>query len=1086
MKRIGSLLLSFVMLVCIMPLSAVATSPVEADSEKLIFDMDLSNYNGTTGIANSVEGNDSVFAYSTNKPNLKTVDKTNTPYITFHETDGSNKSNAFKVTDAGFASQNELTVETWVKPDTWDSVSANSLMFALYSGTSNVMDVSKWGGVGLWDYCVDGDSFKKAVIRPGAAALTPHDESWTHLVFTRKWTPDSEGATTGTWTGQFYINGDQYYTSKTSAQVTRFDEGNAATMFIGSRWLNNGNDYKGSMGEFKVYQSILSADSIKAKYEATKGDYYYEVAERELGEDKLFFDMGIADDGTITNAKFDDGGSVITSGGVTVNETVTGKKYLTFSEAGKPYTNPYVKVADKYLINQDELTLEMWVRPKDWQGTRSSLTNQGSRMFCLTAGSGENSYMDYYTYAPGVHYYQAAGNMSNKWVSLSEQMYSYDERWTHLMFTRKWTPNADGTTGTWNASVYVNGALKKEGTLANVSRNVEGELTALFIGNESAGGTQQQAFNGDIAMVKAYQMVLDGDAAQANYEATRPTYYPEAPAEGEKLVFDMDISSYSDANTVRNASPYGDTTITVGGTTKPVLGTLANGTKYLNFKESYESATTKAYVSVTDPNFLNQNTMTIETWVRPKDYVARSRGERLFKLGGYWDMYRWSTTYLRHQPAGDGKQPQAAVSSVAPYNNMWTHMVFTRTWTPDEGAETGTWSSSFYINGKRVDSAADLTGQTRALEATATALLIGNSSTNSDSEIFIGDIATFKVYQSSLDATQIASKYNESRGAYAEYGDEKLVFDMDLTNYTDENPVVTSKDCGNNVITVQGTLASGELVTGQKYLTFDNAAGENNKAGIKVIDNTLMNQEAMTVETWVRGTNFGAKDGMGETSRIFEGPRMLARGYDLSGNTALWYEPNGDNASFRIQRTNMSAYDDKWTHLAFTKSYDEAEGTWTGTLYINGSKYTSKEYEAAFGDEKSNVLMIGNSKDLTCGFEGDIATFKVYNTELTAEQIKAKFNESDDVINTLVKVDEFTTISTEVKATVDSSLTSQNPYILMALYDKDGRMIQVAEGQTLTIDGDITLEAGYYVRCFVWSSATEIIPLSKDAIAYCL
>ena len=44
MKRIGSLLLSFVMLVCIMPLSAVATSPVEADAEKLIFDMDLSTY----------------------------------------------------------------------------------------------------------------------------------------------------------------------------------------------------------------------------------------------------------------------------------------------------------------------------------------------------------------------------------------------------------------------------------------------------------------------------------------------------------------------------------------------------------------------------------------------------------------------------------------------------------------------------------------------------------------------------------------------------------------------------------------------------------------------------------------------------------------------------------------------------------------------------------------------------------------------------------------------------------------------------------------------------------------------------------
>ena len=313
---------------------------------------------------------------------------------------------------------------------------------------------------------------------------------------------------------------------------------------------------------------------------------------------------------------------------------------------------------------------------------------------------------------------------------------------------------------------------------------------------------------------------------------------------------------------------------------------------------------------------------------------------------------------------------------------------------------------------------------------------------------------------------------------------------MDLSAYTEENPVVTSVS-GNANITVQGTLAVGTTAEGKKYLTFDSKNEDgtyaNNASGLKVVDDTLMNQKAMTVETWVRGTDFGGAGVMYDDCYIFQGPRMEGRAYEWTdGTSTLWWDPLGDNASYRLQQSNIQKYNNEWKHLAFTKAYDETAGEWTYALYIDGAKISSATKAAEFGNETSNVLMIGNNQGLAHGFEGDIATFKVYNTVLTEAQIKASYKADKEGMQGLIALGEFNTESETITATVDADLLAQNPFVVIALYDENDDLVQVATGTTLTISGEVTLKEGYRARCFVWGSKTDLKPLTKEAIAYCL
>lgn len=799
--------------------------------------------------------------------------------------------------------------------------------------------------------------------------------------------------------------------------------------------------------------------------------------------EKLVFDMDLSEfDGTdvskITNAVL--GNDSVIAKGLTnlpaVNEIVAGgQKYLTFS-----YDSGIKVTDDEAFLNQNELTVEMWMRPTDYQ---SSATTSG-RAFVL------GSYLDFYKYRGGPFYYNPAGDSSlaitytdeselekGKNWQISASFNNRDERWTHVVFTRKWVPDEtttdDTDDGTWYANWYIDGvkANATDKTMASLTRRTEAANTPLNIGY---GYNRGENFYGDIATFKVYQSILTDEQVSTKFEESKPAIVPENA--GANPVFDLDLETYSEKGVNRlNSSLYGHAAISVNGS--PTLNTLPNGVPYMSFSG------TGQYLTVSDnDNYVGMDAQTIEYWVRSEQFGVRKgayqRGWNLGKSALY--LYNYETIYF--EPVGDtGAYSGTVVSGSlgSKHTNQWTHIVTTKEW----DTEANGWISNMYINGVKT-SASPMTvthgkggaAITAPTEETSATLKIGGTTATCN-------IADFKVYKSVLDADTVKANYLADKDMFSEVGDDKLVFDMDLSSSTEDSIVVTSKDSGSGLYTVSGTPAIGTLEGGQKYLTL----GSSTTDGVKVADYALTNQNAMTVETWIRPTDFD--NGDMDDQRLFNADWMVGRLWNYATSNALWWEAAGDaNNSLRYINSGVSSINNKWSHLVFTRRYDEIEGKWYGDVYLNGTHLGGKTLETARAEETSNVLVIGNNTNASGNqFIGDIATFKVYNTVLSPNAISAKYANAKPNFYDMVTIDAFTTESTSVTANVDATLTAQTPFVVMALYDSadaNANMLKAVAGTTIDLT-EVELQEGYVVKCFVWNNITDLKPLVGAAEAIC-
>ena len=1074
MKKLGSLFLAFVMLVCALPLSAAATT-ADDNAEALIFELDLSEYEATNTVKNAVpDGNSTITVGGLAKPAFGVLPN-GTKYINFKESYASEATQSYiEVEDADFVNQYSLTVETWVRPKGYTTENEGDYLFKLYSNDStnvSYWDMYRWGTSWL-RHRPSGNAEGDEGIRVGQV-VTPNQNLWTHMVFTRTWVPDEECPKDGIWESAFYINGKRVDTDKPVAQERAMEaETSAFLIGNGSKYIDD-YTFVGDMATFKVYQNALDADTIETKYNESRGDF------AEYGEEKLVFDMDLSeftDENPVVKSAKNDSSVITVQGTPKLGISANGQKYLTFDDLRGTVNNADsdakagIKVVDNVFMNQKAMTVEALVRGNNF-GTKPDLRDRnyifhGPSMMAQVYDGTNFSQL----------WWNPVGDKGDSFRLKQGDMQQFNDKWTHFVFTKAY----DSTAGKWVGKLYIDGAKTKEQ-----------EYTAAFGGETSnvlmigSNKDAERSFDGDIATFKVYNTEFTEEQVAAKYEDSLYVGYDE-----DRLIFDMDLSEYTTENPVVKSATVGSREITIQGT--PTPGAFANGRKYLTFdslKGTANNAASDAKVGirVADDLFMNQKAMTVEALVRGNNFGPKSewRYRNYLFQGPSMQAHVYDTTansILCWDPAGDkGDAFRIKQGEMQNFNDKWTHFVFTKAY----DSEAGKWVGKLYIDGVEKT---PVEYEATFGKDTSNVIMIGLSYDLERS--FDGDIATFKVYNTELTADKVKEKYEDS--FYIGYSEDRLVFDMDLSEYTAENPVVKSTTPNNSSITLQGTPTLGTTANGQKYLTFDNLKGtENNadsdaKVGIKVVDDLFMNQKAMTVETWVRGNNFGKKSGDRYRNYLFQGPNMQAHVYDTTANSIFCWDPAGDKGdAFRIKQGDMQNFNDKWTHFVFTKVYDSEAGKWVGKLYIDGERIKTAEYAAAFANSTSNVLMVGISNDLVRSFDGDIATFKVYNTELTETQVEAKYEESQGAMQEAVSVDDFSTTSTEVKATLSSSIAAQNPYVVMALYNKAGSIVQIGTGTTLTIDSDITLETGYFVRCFVWNSSTELKPLAKDDMAYC-
>ncbi len=283
--------------------------------------------------------------------------------------------------------------------------------------------------------------------------------------------------------------------------------------------------------------------------------------------------------------------------------------------------------------------------------------------------------------------------------------------------------------------------------------------------------------------------------------------------------------------------------------------------------------------------------------------------------------------------------------------------------------------------------------------------------------------------------------------------DPNLIFDMDLSSCSTQNPQQVADKSGANMVESFGYLQwkdatsyvdpseSNKVEYGQiegkgtPYLTFadynaetnttanDNRALYVNFKASEIANRNIANANAVTIETWAKLDEDGQNgkyaqlfqwgcsshytpSNMYHTSFSVQFKTKASNNIQFYPDRAGAHNGGGAEAKFLIG----DEYGGKWVHYAFVREYLEAKSQWQITLYINGvptvqtkaettgrTNYTVP-YTSTGGCDNEHyptTLMIGCvEKAANKSVAGSFATFKVYDDARTAEEVKSEFQKT--------------------------------------------------------------------------------------------
>ncbi|MCK9479102.1 MAG: Ig-like domain-containing protein [Firmicutes bacterium] len=256
-------------------------------SDSLVFELDITGASGAateSDISNAVSGSNSgmeilgtlmLGSFQSHAGDTKYISIGNSEIAAVDgENDPLNRS-AILVDSDYFRGQNEMTIETWIKPK-WMSNAVNgygiNYPFSLSNGIINASS---------FETMILGDSF---YVRPGGASgpvtltnMSDYNDGWMHVAITRKW--NNPGSTSGTWSYETFVNGNKIdELSQTTASTTRISETDHLLAIGHSSW-NGDNDsrrtrsFRGDVAMFKVYNKLLTPVDMLANYNATSDNF---------------------------------------------------------------------------------------------------------------------------------------------------------------------------------------------------------------------------------------------------------------------------------------------------------------------------------------------------------------------------------------------------------------------------------------------------------------------------------------------------------------------------------------------------------------------------------------------------------------------------------------------------------------------------------------------------------------------------------------------------------------------------------------------------------------------------------------------
>jgi|GEM_PF-1286092 len=704
---------------------------------------------------------------------------------------------------------------------------------------------------------------------------------------------------------------------------------------------------QGFLDEIKIYPYVRSAAQVKTEYNAGKaGASSVKGTAASLGGTGLPASSALAD-GLVGYWKMDEtswdgsAGEILDASGngnngIRVGAATTDTGNFGNSGSFTPGTDDGANLGSGSSLNETNgLSFSAWIYPDAYTETWPTIYNKGPQ------GPSTGYVWIYQTNDGQLHYQYATGS---QYKTINSSCGLTTGTWQHITMTH------DRSNKT--VRCYLNGELKDTDTYTDTALTVTSGTA--YLGAYQGQGGNPCNYDGRIDEARAYNRVLS--------PAEVRQLYAWAPGPVAYYNFDEGTGGYA-----YDISGNGNTGTWSGTGSHWASGKYGKGGR---FKSNYND-----YVQVSYSPLLALNQYTVSAWAKVDDFTSANGilGTRIGSDNTF--DFKIQSTRL-HGDIGDGS---TWLTTSADCNYNWS----VDTWYYISYAVYEN-EAKIYINGQ-LCSTKSYSGIPLFMKSNQS-LRIGYCTSGEKSNSTIDDV---RIYNYARTQKQIVEDMLGSPKAVSAGGGNAgqpalayYRFDegADNTCSGGSNDVCNS---GNGGTTLDGTSTATRTNDGKfgKALDFDGTDDVVTITNSTAIDLNTGLASGFSVSAWI----YADSDGETDTGQIFwKGNSTYLRTSGQSGSN-LNLDASLDLATPATKSLTAPITTGTWNHLVMAWTDDDDDEI---TLWVNGKNMGSSTNGVGPTTAESNSLLIGGSTN----FDGKIDEFKVYNYELSEDEVKLDYN----------------------------------------------------------------------------------------------
>ena len=605
--------------------------------------------------------------------------------------------------------------------------------------------------------------------------------------------------------------------------------------------------------------------------------------------------------------------------------------------------------------------------------------------------------------------------------------------------------------GSGNKKMYVNGEISQyHATNGSVGTTNLSNTDNLVIGGYY-GAASHRGFDGQISVVRIYDVTLTASEVGQNYRAGHNFSYSSVITSKDSASQGTLITAPPTQGTIHSTNQQLnlDANSYSSGTWSDSSGNSRNATvysaTYVNNDNSdyFELDGSNSYFTVPSNSVFDwSSSFSLEMWVKinnnsSEQYIIGKSDNSSGSYGWYLGVFNSSGNTLEFGAYNDGDTRFQNTPSTTDVFKKWIHIVIT----------IDSSNINFYIDGINREQVA----YSGTPSTTSSVLDIGHSPFNNTAKLN-GEIAQVRFYNAALTTTEVNTNYNATKDLYQ--GATNIELHLDANGYSSGAWSDSSGNSRNGTI----TDAVHTNDNNSDYFTLD---GATNSSGDKVVVTHTTDLEAnqdFSIEMWVW------RNDDTDHSLINKGPNN-ATSWDISfgASSDFGYQFNNYSGEARV-RTGTGDFTsaNRWEHIVVT--YDD--DTKKPDFYIDGVLRVSHTHQAGTGTPSGSTsdLNIGGYYQYVGrhGWNGRIAQVRFYKGKLTQDQVITNYNATKALYqNPSLKMyldsgDDSTLTATtwSDKANSNDGTFTNFPSSLTDFYDKElGNFIEFVGGDKVVVSG---------------------------------